>query len=298
MKFDAIRYSVDERVATITLNRPEKLNAISSGMPEEIAAATNLANEDDDVHVIIVTGDGRGFCAGFDLEEFAESERPFAGSQYSGQPENDTPWDPMADFYLMNHYTQQFMSLWRSYKPTIAKINGPAVGAGSDIALCCDILLMAEEATIGYPPSRVWGSPSTAMWSYRVGAQMAKRLLFTGDLIDGKEAARIGLCLEATPLPELDAAVASLAKRVAAVPKNQLMMQKMLINQSYDNMGLQNSQMIATLFDGIARHSPEGVWFKKLAEQEGFKHAVRERDSGAPIAEGISRPLAHRKSDS
>jgi enoyl-CoA hydratase len=198
----------------------------------------------------------------------------------------------MADFFGMYECTQHFMALWRSYKPTLARVHGPAVAGGSDIALCCDLVIMAEEAVIGYPPARVWGCPTTAMWVYRLGAERAKRMLLTGDLVDGREAARLGLVLEAVPRARLDARVAELAARIAAVPKNQLMMQKMMVNQAYDAMGLANTQRFATLFDGITRHSPEGVWFKRRAEEVGFKQAVRERDGGGPIAPDASRPLA------
>jgi enoyl-CoA hydratase len=171
-------------------------------------------------------------------------------------------------------------------------VHGPAVAGGSDIALCCDLVIMAEEAVIGYPPARVWGCPTTAMWVYRLGAERAKRMLLTGDLVDGREAARLGLVLEAVPRARLDERVAVIASRIAAVPKNQLMMQKLMVNQAYDAMGLANTQRFATLFDGITRHSPEGVWFKQRAEQAGFKQAVKERDGGAPIAPGVSRPLS------
>lgn len=290
MAYQSIAYQTDGRVATVTLNRPDRLNAIDPHMPGEIADAVQRANEDDAVHVIVLTGAGRGFCSGYDLKLSAETTGEVTGSQLAG--EGGGPWDPMRDFYMMNRNTECFMSLWRSYKPTIAKINGPAVAGGSDIALCCDLIVMAEDAVIGYPPARVWGCPTTAMWVYRLGAQLAKRMLFTGDLISGREALELGLCLDAVPLDGLDDRVEALAQRIAGVPKNQLMMQKLMINQAYENMGLSNTQMFATLFDGITRHSPEGVWFKQRAEEAGFKQAVAERDSGAPIAEGISRPLS------
>jgi enoyl-CoA hydratase len=121
------------------------------------------------------------------------------------------------------------------------------------------------------------------MWVYRVGAEKAKRMLFTGDRITGREAKAIGLVHDAVPAADLDAAVERLAQRMAGVPKNQLMMQKLMINQAYESMGLANTQMIATLFDGITRHSPEGVWFKQYAEEHGFRAAVEWRDSGRPI---------------
>jgi enoyl-CoA hydratase len=280
------------------LNRPQRMNAIDGRMPREIADAVKRANADNDVHVIIVTGAGAGFCAGYDLIEFAEKPGVRPGSQHgsgaaaadaSGRP--SLPWDPMADFYGMYQNTQDFMSLWRSYKPTIAKVNGPAVAGGSDIALCCDIIIMADEARIGYPPARVWGCPTTAMWLYRLGAEKAKRMLLTGDLIYGPEAARLGLCLESVPRAQLDDRVQEIADRMAGVPRNQLMMQKLMINQAFENMGLHSTQMMATLFDGITRHSPEGLWFKRRAEEVGFKQAVQERDSGEPIAAGWSRPF-------
>lgn len=291
MTYRTLAYAVAGRVATITLNRPERMNAINLAMPGEIAAAVDAANRDDSVHVIVLAGAGEGFCSGYDLKDFAEAAGERPGSQLGGGGPDAQPWDPMADFFGMYEFTQQFMSLWRSYKPTIARVHGPAVAGGSDIALCCDLVVMAEEAVIGYPPARVWGCPTTAMWVYRLGSEKAKRMLLTGDLIDGREAARLGLVLEAVPRAELDGRVAALAERIAAVPKNQLMMQKMMVNQAYDAMGLANTQRFATLFDGITRHSPEGVWFKRRAEEAGFKQAVKERDGGAPIAPGVSRPL-------
>jgi enoyl-CoA hydratase len=201
------------------------------------------------------------------------------------------PWDPMADFYMMSQNTRDFMSLWRSFKPTIARVHGPAVAGGSDIALCCDLIVMADEARIGYPPARVWGCPTTAMWVYRLGAEKAKRMLFTGDLVYGQEAKALGLVLDSVPLAELDARVGQLAARIEGVPRNQLMMQKLMINQAYENMGLASTQMIANFFDGVTRNSPEGLWFKEQAEADGFKEAVRKRDSGEPIADGWSRPF-------
>jgi len=292
MTYRTIEYAVAGRIATLTLARPQRMNAINLAMPGEIAAAVDTANRDDAVHVIVLAGAGEGFCSGYDLKDFAEAAGEQPGSQLGCGADAARPWDPMADFFGMHEFTEQYMSLWRSYKPTIAKVHGPAVAGGSDIALCCDLVVMAEEAVIGYPPARVWGCPTTAMWVYRLGAEKAKRMLLTGDLVDGREAARLGLVLEAVPRAELDARVAALAERIAAVPKNQLMMQKMMVNQAYDAMGLANTQRFATLFDGITRHSPEGVWFKQRAEASGFKQAVQERDGGAPIAPGVSRPLA------
>src|SRR5262245_19169751 len=273
---NCVRYRRTGRIARITLNRPRRLNAIDDRMPAALRECVAEANRDDAVHVIVLAGAGRAFCAGYDLKLYAEAPRPCAWSQ-------DLPWDPMVDYQGMAENTACFTSLWRSLKPVLCKVQGYAVAGGSDIALCCDVIVAAENALIGYPPARVWGCPTTAMWLYRVGAERAKRLLLTGDLITGAEAARIGLVSEAVPLANLDAAVERLAARMAGVPRNQLMMQKLMINQAYENMGLASTQTIATLFDGIARHTPEGIAFKARAEAVGFKQAVQERDSGEPI---------------
>ena len=276
MSSAVVLYESGDRIARITLNRPDRLNAINDEMPHELRSAVGRANDDDGVHVIVLSGAGRAFCSGYDLKLYAERPGPNPGSQ-------EMPWDPMIDYRSMSENTACFMSLWRSSKPVICKVHGFAVAGGSDIALCADLVVMAEDAQIGYPPARVWGCPTTAMWVYRVGAERAKRLLLSGDLISGREAARIGLVSEAVAAERLDEVVEQLALRIAAVPKNQLMMQKMMINQAYENMGLATTQMIATLFDGIARHTPEGVAFKARAEEVGFKRAVQERDSGDPL---------------
>ncbi len=273
-----VLYEADGRIARITLNRPDRLNALTDTMPGAIAAAVARAEADDGVHAILLSGAGRAFCAGYDLAIFAE--RPGANPYVQ-----EMPWDPARDQILMGRLTADLMRLWRSPKPVIAKVHGYAVAGGSDLALVADIVVMAEDAKIGYPPARVWGCPTTAMWVYRLGAERAKRMLFTGDLIDGREAARIGLVSEAVPAADLDAAVDRLLARIASVPRNQLMMHKVLVNQAYENMGLATTQMLATIFDGIARHSPEGLAFKRRAEEAGFRQAVAERDSGAPLDE-------------
>jgi len=276
MRYTTLKFAVTGRIARITLNRPARLNAIDGKMPREIRRAVEAANADDHVHVIVLAGAGKAFCAGYDLKKYAE-----------GDPKNrwtqSMPWDPMKDYRGMKANTDDFFSIWRSYKPVICKVHGYAVAGGSDIALCADIVIMAEDAKIGYMPARVWGCPTTAMWVYRLGAEKAKRMLLTGDTVDGRTAEKMGLVYQAVPAKDLDKAVDALARRMAGVPKNQLMMQKLMINQAYDNMGLAGTQMLATLFDGITRHSPEGVWFKEYAEKHGFHAAVKWRDSGKAI---------------
>jgi enoyl-CoA hydratase len=276
MEFTSIAYEARGRVAYLTLNRPERLNAIDDAMPREIAAAVELANDDPGVHVIVLAGAGRAFCSGYDLKAYAEE----------GHLTQDVVWDPIRDLRMMKRNTDDFFTLWRSLKPTIAKVHGHAVAGGSDIALSCDLVVMAEDARIGYMPSRVWGCPTTAMWVYRLGAERAKRMLLTGDTIDGRQAADWGLVGEAVPAESLDAHVDALADRIAGVPTNQLAMQKLMINQAYDNMGLAGTQLLATLFDGITRHSPEGRWFQAFAAEHGFPAAVKWRDSGRWIPEG------------
>lgn len=284
MTAESVRYEVQGRIAHITLDRPERLNAIDRSMPPGIRMAVERAEADDDVHAIVLTGAGRAFCAGYDLIDFAQAKGNNPGVQ-------SMPWDPTLDFRMMHANTRDFMALWRSIKPTIAKVRGYAVAGGSDIALCCDFVVMEEDAQIGYPPARVWGCPTTAMWVYRIGVEQAKRMLLTGDLIDGSEAKRIGLVIDAVAKEQLDARVTQLAERIASVPRNQLMMNKLMINQAYESMGMAQTQMFATLFDGMARHTPEGMWFKQRAEQVGFKQAVAERDSGDPIAPGVSKRM-------
>lgn len=268
------------RIARITFNRPEALNAITFDTPGEIRRAVAAANDDDDVHVIVLQGAGAAFCAGYDIALFGEAEDEMPCKQEA------SPWDPMLDYRTMRGYTDDFMSLWHSPKPTIARVHKYAIAGGSDIALCCDLVVMEENARIGYMPTRVWGCPTTAHWTTRLGPERAKRLLLTGDLINGTTAERWGLVSEAATAENLDKTVDALAKRMASVPSGMLMMQKMVVNESVERMGLLASQTLSTLFDGITRHNPEGMWFRRHAKAHGFKSAVQWRDSGDPIPEG------------
>jgi len=282
-EFNTLRIDADPqhpRIARLLLNRPERYNAISFEMPREIRAAVEWANAQDEVHVIVVEGAGRGFCGGYDLADSAESQ-----IEHPCQQEK-TPWDPMRDYAHMKRNTEDFMSLWRSAKPTIAKVHGAAVAGGSDIALSCDLLVMAEDARIGYMPTRVWGCPTTAMWTHRLGPTRAKQLMFTGDTIDGRTAADWGLANIAVPAAELEAATLKLATRIAGVPSGHLAMHKLVVNQIMLTMGLEQAQTMATVFDGITRHNPEGLWFRRHAQENGFKAAVAWRDGGQPIPEG------------
>lgn len=269
----AVTFEKDNRIARITLNRPDVMNAINDELPVLLAKAVARADADPDVHVMVLAGAGKAFCAGYDLTFYAEGNG-------SGEVTQPMPWDPIRDYGFMWRNTQHFMSLWRAMKPVICKVHGFAVAGGSDIALCADLTVMAEDAQIGYMPARVWGCPTTAMWVYRLGAERAKRMLFTGDKISGREAADMGLVLKSVPASDLEDAVEELAGRMATVPINQLAMQKMVINQAIEATGLMETQRLATIFDGITRHSPEGINFKTRSEQVGWKQAVTERDQG------------------
>jgi enoyl-CoA hydratase len=264
-----VLYERDGAVATLTLSRPERLNAIVPELIDDLEAALDRAEADDAIRVVRLRGAGRAFCAGYDIGWGAETmEAAEAGG----------PWDPIADQRMMSRYVRAYMRLWRSPRPVIAQVHGFCVGGGTDLALCSDLIVCAEDARLGYPPARVWGSPTTAMWIYRLGAERAKRLLLTGDPLDGRRAVEWGLASECAPADELDAAGRQLADRVARLPANQLTRMKLLVNQAYDQMGLPVTQLVGTLLDGAARHTPEGAAFTRAA-MEDVRSAVAERDA-------------------
>jgi len=268
-----VLFEKDGRIGRITLNRPEVMNAIDDDLPRELSESVARADADPDIHVMVLSGNGRAFCTGYDMHHYAEG-----GSTH--QINQAMPWDPIKDYQFMWANTQHFMSLFRALKPVICKVQGYAVAGGSDIALCCDLVIMADDAEIGYMPARVWGSPTTAMWVYRLGPEQAKRMLFTGDRITGREAADMGLVLRSVHADQLDHEVEALARRMATVPVNQLAMQKMVINQAMEAT-ITATQRLATVFDGVTRHSPEGLNFRARSEAVGWKQAVRERDAGS-----------------
>ncbi len=288
-KLTSLEYQVTGRIARITLNRPERGNAITNEMPRELSASVERANLDPRVHVIALAGNGTGFCGGYDLELYAQKgqDRPHADPAAQSpldpgvQTRNHDPaqtWDPMLDYAFMGRNVRHFMSLFNSDKPVVCKVHGYCVAGGTDMALCSDLLVIEDKAKIGYPPARVWGSPTTSMWIYRVGIEKAKRLLFTGDCLSGTEAVEWGLAIECAPRAQLDERFEILLERIACQPINQLMMMKLLVNQTVANMGLNSTQLLGTIFDGITRHTPEGYGFQQLAAREGYREAVRQRD--------------------
>ncbi len=264
MPYETILYETDGAIGTITLNRPERLNAINAAMPEELERAVGEANADRQVRVIVLKGAGRAFCAGFDLTP----------GLFSGPAE----WDPVADYRSTTTLAARWMSLWYSRKPTIAQVHGWCVAGGTDMVLCSDLIVAAEDAQMGYAPARVWGSPMTAMWVYRLGAEWAKRLLLSGDHVDGRTAERIGLVHRAVPASQLEAEVRALAARIAKIPLSQLVSMKLLVNQAYENMGLRTTQLLGSILDGLMRHTPEGLAWRKLIDEEGIQEALRRRD--------------------
>ena len=285
-----LEYEVDGRVARLTLNRPERGNGLTRELITELERAVERADLDPAVHVLLLAGNGTGFSGGYDLVESAEGKG--LGVGVADAPvgsaldpaviaANHNPaetWDPMVDYAMMSRNVRSFMALFHCTKPVVCKVHGFCVAGGTDLALCSDLLVVASDAKIGYPPARVWGSPTTSLWAYRLGPQRAKRLLFTGDSLTGAQALEWGLAIEAPPPEELDATAEKLVERIARVPVNQLQMMKLLLNQSLYGQGLHATQVIGTVFDGITRHTKEGYAFQALAMREGFKEAVRQRD--------------------
>jgi enoyl-CoA hydratase len=283
-------YAVDGRIARITLNRPKRGNGITMDMPKELAACVERANLDPGVHVIALAGNGSGFCGGYDLVDSAEGlaigrQDPSipVGSPLDPkvQMQNhipDSTWDPMLDYAMMARNVKGFMSLFHSEKPVVCKVHGFCVAGGTDMALCSDLLVIADDAKIGYPPARVWGSPTTSLWFHRIGLEKSKRLLFTGDCLSGKEAQEWGLAIESAPADKLDERFEVLLGRIALMPINQLIMMKLLLNQSVMQQGLHTTQMLGTVFDGMTRHTAEGYAFQQHAKHNGFKSAVQARD--------------------
>jgi enoyl-CoA hydratase len=304
-KLETLTYEVTGAIARITLDRPERGNGITLEMPRELAACVERANLDPAVHVIALAGNGSGFCGGYDLVASAEGRMEEMGGNESArgpadpasalgapvpegapidpivQARNHDPegtWDPVVDYQMMSRNARGFMSLFHSEKPVVCKIHGYCVAGGADMALCSDLVVVEDKAKIGYPPARVWGVPTTAMWAFRIGPARAKRLLLTGDSIDGTTAVEWGLANEAAPAAELDQRFEGLLERIARIPVNQLVMHKLLVNQALYAQGLHATQVLGTFFDGIARHTEEGFGFQQRAAEAGFKQAIRDRD--------------------
>jgi enoyl-CoA hydratase len=274
MSYETVLYETAGAIATITLNRPERLNTIVPPMPDELQDAVHRASRDGTVKVIVLRGAGRAFCAGFD----------FAGGfhHWDEGMTTDGAWDPGKDFAMATSPASgpvpKFMSLWRSPKPVIAQVHGWCVGGGSDMALCADLVIASDDARIGTPYSRMWGCYLTGMWLYRLGLTRAKEYALTGRPLSGTEAANAGLINRAVPFSELEATVAAEAERLAAIPLSQLTAMKLIVNQAYENMGLASTQTLGPILDGLMRNTPEAAQFIAVAERDGVGATVALRD--------------------
>ena len=285
-----LRTETADGVRSIVLCRAGEYNTITPELRDELAQAIDEADADRDVHVILLRAEGPAFCAGYGLDWAIEAE---AGERAAAQAGSRRVWDSVADLQMMGRFVETYLKLWYARKPTIAAVQGWCIGGGTDMVLCADLIVAGEGARFGYPPSRVWGTPTTAMWVYRLGFERAKRYLLTGDEIPARKAAEIGLVLEVVPDDDLQAHAFALARRMAQVPVSQLVMLKLLVNQTAENMGLAASRTLGTLFDGVARHTQEGLDFVARADRVGFRQAVRERDD--PFGDYGSGPRARER---
>lgn len=274
-QFETILYSTRDRIATITLNRPEHLNTIVPPMPDEVEHAVAAATRDHDVSVIVVRGAGRSFCAGYDFGE--------GFHHWDTQLATDGHWDAGKDFDMatasQTSPTQKFAAVWRTNKPVIAQVHGWCVGGGSDFALCADLVIASDDAVLGTPYSRMWGAYLSGMWLYRLGLTKAKEYALTGKPLTGIEAAEIGLINQSVPFAELEVTVAGLARQLAGIPQSQLAAMKLIVNQAYDNMGLASTQRLGPILDGLMRNTPDARGFIDIAEQQGVRAAVTRRDA-------------------
>ena len=265
---NSVLYEEQDKIAIITINRPERLNTLTAEVIGAVGEHVDQAASAEEVAAIVLRGAGPNVSAGYDLDDFLANE---AGSQ-------DQVWDPVGDYQSMSGNVRNFMKVWECPKPVIAEISGWAIGGATDLLLCADLLFMADDAHIGYPPSRIYGTPTTMMWMHRIGLEHAKQFLLTGRPINAETAFRIGLVSHVCKAGDLSRSAESEARRFADIPSNQLALNKLLINQTFENMGLRTSQMLGTFFDGIARHTPEAQeWAARITEGD-FREAVAERD--------------------
>jgi len=281
-----LRTETGDGVRSIVLSRAREYNTITPELRDQLAAAIDEADADPDVGVILLRADGPAFCAGYGLDWAVAGQAAEGRRSADGRPAR--AWDSVADWRMMKRFVDTYMKLWYAQKPTIAAVQGWCIGGGTDLVLCADMIVAGESARFGYPPSRVWGTPTTAMWVYRLGLERAKRYLLTGDEIPARRAVEVGLILEVVPDDQLLDHALGLARRMARVPTNQLVMLKLLCNQTAEHMGMASTRLLGTLFDGIARHTQEGLDFVRRAEEVGFRQAVRERDD--PFGDYGSRP--------
>jgi len=272
-------------VRVITLDRPDEYNTINPTLREELADALDTADRDAEVHAVLLRAEGPAFCAGYGLD--------WATPGAADSPRERT-WDSVMDVQMIGRFAETWSKLHTISKPTIAAVQGWCIGGGTNMVLHADMIVCSRSAKFGYPPMRVWGIPEAPwVWVARLGLERAKRFLFTGDEINGEDAARFGLVLDCVDDDELDAHARALATRVAQLPVNQLQMIKWALNETAREMyAPDTSRLLGCLFDGVARHTQEGLDFVRRANDVGFRQAVRERDD--PFADYGSRPRGDR----
>jgi enoyl-CoA hydratase len=267
MAYQTILYETGGGKARITLNRPEKLNAISWQMQQELRDALFQADRDPAVRVVIIRGAGRAFSAGYDISP-PPGEITHAATGHTLE----------RDMWFLEQALEMRMPIFDMHKPVLAQVHGHCLAGGADVALLCDIVIAAEDARIGYPPVRALGSPVNHMWTYLAGPQWAKRMLLTGDTITGKEAAEIGLVLKAAPPDDLEREVEELAGRIALIDAGLLTANKRIVNLALELMGARTMQRLASERDAIARQAPVVTEFYRMAKEKGLKAALEWRD--------------------
>jgi enoyl-CoA hydratase len=274
-----LRSETADGVCSIVLTRAREYNTITPALRDELADAIDRADADPAARVILLRAEGPAFCAGYGLDWSTAAQAQEPGGAAAPESASGTRvWDSVADWRFMRRFVDVYMKLWYAQKPTIAAVQGWCIGGGTDMVLCADLIVAGEGARFGYPPARVWGTPTTAMWVYRMGLERAKRYLLTGDEIPARTAAALGLILEVVPDEQLLEHALGLARRMARLPVNQLVMLKLLCNQTAEHLGLAQTRLLGTLFDGVARHTQEGLDFVRRSQEAGFRQAVRERD--------------------
>jgi len=289
---EVVLYEERDDIAIITLNRPEKMNTLNEAVIQGVADGIDAATKSRDVAAIVLRGANGTLTAGYDLtgSDFSDGQPAGWTTPYGakGPDRREGAWDPVRDYQFMGNNVRRFMKIWECPKPVLGEITGWAVGGATDMILCADLLFMASDAHIGYAPSRLYGTPTTMMWVYRLGLEHAKQYLLTGRAIDAAEAHRIGLVSYVYDADEISAEIEAEARRMATIPANQLALNKMLINQAFENMGLRTSQMLGTFFDGVTRHTEEAYQWVESFEEKGFRQVIRERDD--PWGDYGSRP--------
>ena len=270
-----VLYEERDGIAVIAINRPEKKNALTDNVIQGIADGIDSANRSADVAAVVLRGVGDTFTAGYDLTNQGSWDTPYGAP---GVKAREGAWDPVRDWQFMGNNVRRFMKIWESPKPVLGEIKGWAIGGATDLVLCCDLLYMASDAHIGYAPSRIYGTPTTMMWVYRLGLEHAKQFLLTGRAIDAETAYRIGLVSQIVDPDTISGVIEDEAKRFAHIPANQLAFNKLLINQAFENMGLRTTQLFGTFFDGMTRHTEEAYRWMESFGEKGFRQVIRERD--------------------